>query len=56
MFSGKIQYEFVPAASSGIGLDYNNIQLRPVRQATVQALAADGITILVADSTDDNGD
>ena len=44
--SGVIQYEFVPPRAACRGLDFNAIQVRPIRGATVQLLdAASGTEI-----------
>ncbi|MDJ0919069.1 MAG: hypothetical protein QNJ05_15020 [Woeseiaceae bacterium] len=53
--SGTVSYQFVPPNANCRGLDFNDIQTRPIRQATVQLL--DGATGNVLDSTtaDDSG-
>lgn len=56
--SGKVFYEFVPPRVQGnnpcAGLDFNNIETRPIRAATVQLLDA-GSNVL-ATTIADNGD
>ena len=53
--SGTLQYEFPPPNNACIGLDFDAIQLRPIRQATVQLLDAVGRTVLDTDVSDDLG-
>ncbi len=53
---GKVQYEFVPPNANCRGLDFAAVQLRPVRQATVQLLQAGTSTVLASTVTDDAGD
>lgn len=57
--SGVMQYEFPPPkttlANNCDGLDFANIQLRPIRRATVQALDDTGTVVLDSDVTDDLG-
>ena len=40
--SGFLTYDFVPHRSVGEGLDYDNIEARPIRGATVYVVDADG--------------
>ncbi len=50
--SGNLAYEFVPpAAALAAGLNYNGIQAKPIRGATVQALGAGGAVIASTVST-----
>ena len=53
--SGVAQYEFPPPVAMCDGLDFGNIQLRPIRQAMVQALDNTGTVVLDSDVTDDLG-
>ncbi len=53
--SGTLQYEFPPPNAGCVGLNFSGIQLRPIRQATVQLLDAAGMTILDTDVSDDLG-
>jgi hypothetical protein len=53
--SGIMQYEFPPPFANCNGLDFGSIQLRPIRQATVQVLDDTGMTVLDSDVTDDLG-
>ena len=53
--SGIMQYEFPPPIANCNGLDFGSIQLRPIRQATVQVLDDTGMTVLDSDVTDDLG-
>ena len=53
--SGNMQYEFPPPNAGCNGLDFGSIQLRPIRQATVQVLDDTGLTVLDSDVTDDLG-
>lgn len=53
--SGALSYEFPPPNASCRGLDFNNPQVRPIRQATVQLLDASGTTVLDSAVSDDNG-
>lgn len=53
--SGVVSYDRIPFASRiGEGLDYNNIQVLPVRGVRVELLDSNGI-ILSASKTDENG-
>lgn len=54
--SGKALYEFPPPAAGCRGLDFNAVQRRPIRQATVQVLDATTDAVLDAGVTADNGD
>lgn len=47
--SGKVTYDFVPFASND-GLDYNNIERRPIRGAVVEAVDSNGSTIATTTS------
>ncbi len=53
--SGTVSYEFVPPNSNCRGLNFNDIQLRPIRQATVQLLDAGTGNVLDSTTADDNG-
>lgn len=53
--SGRVQYEFVPPRVNCQGLDFNAIQLRPVRAATVELVAASGAAVLDSTVTGDDG-
>lgn len=53
--SGVASYEFVPANAACIGLNYNAIETRPIRRATVQVLEAGSDVLLDSTTTDDNG-
>jgi hypothetical protein len=53
--SGIMQYEFPPPNAGCNGLNFGNIQLRPIRQATVQVLDDSGTNVLDSDVTDDLG-
>jgi len=53
--SGTLQYEFPPPIYACLGLDFDAIQLRLIRQATVQLLDAVGSTVLDTDVSDDLG-
>lgn len=54
--TGTVTYDRVPfGAASGAGLDFANTQTVPVRGATVQALSANGQTILATATTSDTG-
>jgi len=53
--SGNMFYEFPPPIAVCNGLDFGNIQLRPIRQATVQILDGTGTNVLDSDVTDDLG-
>jgi hypothetical protein len=53
--SGNVQFEFPPPVANCNGLDFSAIQLRPIRQATVQALDETETIVLDSDITDDLG-
>ena len=53
--SGIAQYELPPPGPNCDGLDFSNVQLRPIRRATVQALDDTGTVVLDSDITDDLG-
>ena len=53
--SGNMLYEFPPPNLNCNGLDFGSVQLRPIRQATVQVLDDTGMTVLDSDVTDDLG-
>ncbi len=57
--AGKLTYEFVPPSVVGgaCSLNFNAIDVRPIRQATVQLVDAnDDTNVLDTTTTDDNGD
>jgi len=55
--AGKLQYEFVPPNTNCRGLNFNAIQVRPVRGATVQLVDGnDDNNVLDSTQTDANGD
>lgn len=53
--SGKAQYQFPPPKVGCRGLDFNAVELRPIRQATIQLLAAADDAVLDSAVTDDTG-
>jgi len=53
--SGIMQYEFPPPNANCSGLNFGSIQLRPIRQASVQILDDTGTIVLDSDVTDDFG-
>ncbi|MDX1406301.1 MAG: hypothetical protein R3192_17310, partial [Woeseiaceae bacterium] len=53
--SGTMLYEFPPPLPMCNGLNFLNLQERPIRRATVQALDETGSTVLDSDVTDDLG-
>lgn len=53
--TGIAQYELPPPNPGCLGLNFNDLQLRPIRQATIQLLAAAGDTVLDSGITDDTG-
>ncbi len=54
--SGKVEFEFVPRTLVGTGLDYARTEVRPIRGATVQAIASSGGAVLDSTTSDANGD
>ena len=54
--SGKALYEFPPPRQGCQGLDFNALERRPIRQATVQALDAATDAVLDSGTTSDAGD
>ncbi|WP_405240465.1 PKD domain-containing protein [Lentisalinibacter orientalis] len=54
--SGKVQFEFVPRGPIGTGLDFSDTEVRPIRGATVQAIAASDGTVLAEGVASDSGD
>ncbi len=54
--SGKAQYEFPPPEPGCSGLDFNSIELRPIRQAPVQAIDPATQAVLAETVSDDSGD
>jgi K319L-like, PKD domain len=53
--SGVASYEFVPPNPGCVGLNYNGIQTRPIRGATVQIVNAANNAVLGSAVTDDSG-
>ncbi|HZD53206.1 MAG TPA: hypothetical protein VE175_09170 [Woeseiaceae bacterium] len=53
--SGKAQYQLPPPGPACQGLDFNAIELRPIRQATIELLAAVDDSVLDSGVTDDTG-
>jgi hypothetical protein len=53
--SGILRYEFPPPQNSCDGLNFAGIQLRPIRQVTVQLLDETGTTVLDTAVSDDSG-
>ncbi|MDH4106800.1 MAG: PKD domain-containing protein [Gammaproteobacteria bacterium] len=53
--SGTVQYEFPPPNELCRGLDFNAIERRPVRGATLQVLDAGSNALLATTTTDANG-
>ena len=53
--SGNMMYEFPPPMAACDGLNFAAVQLRPIRQATVQAIDDTGTVVLDSDVTDDLG-
>jgi hypothetical protein len=54
--SGKAMYEFPPPAAGCLGLDFNALEQRPIRQAKIQVLDATTDAVLDAGVTSDAGD
>ena len=54
--SGRVQFEFVPRGPIGTGLDFSGTQVRPIRGATVQAIAASDGAVLAEAVASENGD
>ena len=53
--SGRVQYEHVPPRFNCQGLDFDDVRLRPVRQATVELLDGTGNAVVDSDVTADDG-
>ena len=53
--AGTVSYEFVYPSANCRGLDFGNIEVRPIRQATVQILN-DGGGVIATTVSDDSGD
>jgi hypothetical protein len=53
--NGLATYEFVPNHGTTGALDYANTTRKPIRAATVQAMAADKLTVLASKTTSDQG-
>ena len=54
--SGRVNYEFVPPASSCRGLDFSATEVRPIRGATVQLIDAPTGNVLDSVVSSDSGD
>ncbi len=54
LLSGVISYDYVPHQLSNIGLNYTNIQSKPVRGAVIELLDVSG-AIIAAQTTNDMG-
>ena len=54
--SGKVNYEFVPPNANCFGLDFNSIETRPIRGATVQLIDADTGSVIDSTVSSDTGD
>ena len=53
--SGTLSYEFVNPAANCFGLDFNNIDTRPIRRATVQLLDSGGAVLDTTVASDSGG-
>ncbi len=53
--SGTVMYEFPPPQAACNGLNFNNIQIRPIRQVTVQLLDASNRAVLDSTVSDELG-
>lgn len=53
--SGNVQYEFPPPRFACNGLDFLNVEIRPIRLATVQLLDGAGTTVLDSTISDASG-
>lgn len=53
--SGALSYEFPPPNANCRGLNFSNVEIRPIRRATVQLLNAAGTTVLDSAIADDFG-
>lgn len=53
--SGTLSYEFPPPNTLCRGLNFSNIEIRPIRQATVQLLDATGTNLLASMVSSDSG-
>jgi hypothetical protein len=53
--SGIVQYEFPPPHNVCNGLNFNAVQVRPIRQATVQLIDANSMAVLDSSVSDDSG-
>ena len=53
--SGNLRYEFPPPQASCNGLNFSAIQMRPIRQVTVQLLDETGTTVLDTTVSNDSG-
>lgn len=53
--SGKAQYQRPPPGPGCQGLRFDSVELRPIRQATVELLSAADDTVLDSGATDDTG-
>lgn len=55
ILSGVITYDYVPHKSNHLGLDYNNIQRKPVRGVVIELLNISG-EVIAEQITNDNGE
>jgi hypothetical protein len=53
--SGVVQYEFPPPHDNCNGLNFNAVQIRPIRQAPVQLIDANSMTVLDSTVSDVDG-
>ncbi len=53
--SGTLLYEFPPANPNCLGLNFTNVQQRPIRQATVQLVDATTNAVIASVVSDDTG-
>ena len=56
MISGVVRYEFPPPNNQCRGLNFNAVEVRPIRQATVQLLNAAGTTLIETTVSNDLGE
>ena len=55
IITGQAQYEMPPPVPNCNGLNFDDLELKPIRQATVQLLDAGTSAVLDETATDDNG-
>ena len=53
--SGVVQYQFPPAVNNCNGLDFASLEVRPIRQATVQLIDSNSLAVLDSTVSDDSG-